>query len=480
MWTYMFVVCVAVVFGVDGDEVTSVSVMEGDSVTLHTDITQIQRDLHIIWSFDRTNLIAEIITRDQMNSVIVSEDGLFRDHLQMNSQTGSLTITNITTEHNGVYKLTIIRDKISYTSFTVIVYAPLPLPVITHNSSSSSSSSSSNCSLLCSVLNMRDVSLSWYNGNSLLSSISVSDLNIRLSLPLEVKYQNTNTYSCVVNNTITNQTQHLNITELCQPCSSVFGVARDEVKSVSVMEGESVTLYTNFTEIQQRDHILWMFGPQETRIAELYKQSIDMFDSNKTFGHKKLLLDSQSGSLTIKNIRTEHTGLYRLQIKSDRGNSDKIFNVTIYAPLPIPVIIRDSSQCPSSSSSSSLNCSLLCSVMNVRDVSLSWYKGNSLLSNISVSDLYIRLFLPLEVDFQDNNTYSCVVNNTITNQTQHLNITHLCQPCSECLCSCGFTETVIRLVLSALVGVAVVAIVIYDIRSRRVEQKPRSDITLRP
>ncbi|KAL1252057.1 hypothetical protein QQF64_019853 [Cirrhinus molitorella] len=35
---------------------------------------------------------------------------------------------------------------------------------------------------------------------------------------------------------------------------------------------------------------------------------------------------------------------------------------------------------------------------------------------------------------------------------------------------CGPTEAVIRLVLSALVGVATVILLVYDIRSRRAEQ----------
>ncbi|XP_050950720.1 SLAM family member 5-like [Labeo rohita] len=214
----------------------------------------------------------------------------------------------------------------------------------------------------------------------------------------------------------------------------------------SVTEGDSVTLNTDVTELQKTDQILWMFGSQETRIAEIHKLNIDMYDSDETFGDR-LKMDSQTGSLTIRNIRTEHSGVYKLQIIS-KTTSFKRFNVTVYAPLPVPVI---TSSC-SSSTSSVFKCSLLCSVLNVSDVSLSWYKGNSLLSSISVSDLSISLSLPLEVEYQDKNTYSCVINNPISNQTTHLDIGQLCQPCTDCIHCCGVTEAVIRLALSGGCG----------------------------
>uniref|UniRef100_A0A8C1Y6B6 Ig-like domain-containing protein n=1 Tax=Cyprinus carpio TaxID=7962 RepID=A0A8C1Y6B6_CYPCA len=175
----------------------SVSVMEGDSVTLHTDLTEIHEDDDILWKFGaEDSLIAEINRGDQIFSTFKGADGRFKDRLKLDKQTGSLTITDITTELAGVYELQISGD-------------------IYFSQNLSSSSSQQNCSLVCSVVNVGHVTLSWYKGNSLLSSISVSDLSISLSLPLEVEYQDKNTYSCVLNNPISNQTQHLDITQLC-------------------------------------------------------------------------------------------------------------------------------------------------------------------------------------------------------------------------------------------------------------------------
>ncbi|XP_056614321.1 uncharacterized protein LOC130429657 isoform X2 [Triplophysa dalaica] len=229
------------------------------------------------------------------------------------------------------------------------------------------------------------------------------------------------------------------------------------------MEGHSVTLHTD-TQLHKHDLIEWRFGVQGSVIAKLNREANKTsFISERLKNH--LQLDHQTGSLIITNITTQNTGLYKAEII---GNTfqNKHFNVTVYAGLSVPVISRVSSQCSSSSSSSC--CCVLCSVMNVsHDVSVSWYKGKSLLSSISVSDLNIRLSLPLEVEYQDNNTYRCVVNNPITNLTQHLHISQLCHTCEGCVCCCGFTEAVIRLVVSALVGVATVAILVYDVRSRR-------------
>ncbi|KAI7791122.1 hypothetical protein IRJ41_009871 [Triplophysa rosa] len=269
----------------------------------------------------------------------------------------------------------------------------------------------------------------------------------------------------------------------------VFGDP-DEVKSVSVMEGNSVTLDNNFANIHMLYKIQWTFVSHHSIIVEFYTDNGEILiyaDVHDGMLRGRLQVEDQTGSLTITNITTQHSGLYVMITTSSARFSDGIrvliyrFNVIVYsARLPVPVISSYCLQNPPASERSSVSkCVLLCSVMNVTHVSLSWYKGKSLLSSISVSDLNIRLSLPLEVEYQDTNTYRCVINNPISNHTQHLNINQLCHKCSDhpqpnC---CDATEAVFRLVVSALVGVAAVAasiVLVYDIRSRRAEQERRS------
>ncbi|XP_059426014.1 uncharacterized protein LOC132160283 isoform X2 [Carassius carassius] len=254
----------------------------------------------------------------------------------------------------------------------------------------------------------------------------------------------------------------------------VFGV-EDEVKSVT--EGESVDLQTHVTELQTRDLITWTFGHSTTCIALINKEEGTVSTYDDVLDGKfrnRLKLDHQTGSLTITNTRNTDSGLYTVNIKGTNTTTTYRFNLTVYARLHVPVISSNSSQNPSSSSQQ--NCSLLCSVVNVGHVTLSWYKGNSLLSSISVSDLSISLSLPLEVECLDD-FYSCVVAYSFSNQTTLLNNTQHCQPCSESVHCCGFTEAVIRLVISALVGVATVAVLVYDIRPRKEEQQRRQALT---
>ncbi len=101
----------------------SVSVTEGDSVTLHTDLTEIRKDDDVLWKYGAENSqIAKMKKKKHIFSTFNGTDGRFRDRLKLDSKTGSLTITNITTEHAGVYQLEITGAKKSSKTFSVSVH----------------------------------------------------------------------------------------------------------------------------------------------------------------------------------------------------------------------------------------------------------------------------------------------------------------------------------------------------------------------
>ncbi|KAK7136774.1 hypothetical protein R3I93_016971 [Phoxinus phoxinus] len=250
----------------------------------------------------------------------------------------------------------------------------------------------------------------------------------------------------------------------------VSGVDADETEMISVIEGESVTLHTGVTEIglQERLQILWTFrlNSSETRIAEIYKpimSSIYVSSDNERF-RGRLKIDEKTGSLTITNINRLHSGLYKVQVINE-GVKHRSFNIAVYGILTLPVIIRDYLQNSSSSSSSESRCSLVCSAVNVSDVTLSWYRGISVLSGISVSDLSISLSLPLEVEYQDKNTYSCVLNNPISNMTTHLDISEHCWPNSE-----SNQSPLLLVSLLLLLAVITALVVLFFCRRRKYTQ----------
>ncbi|KAI7791264.1 uncharacterized protein LOC130548286 [Triplophysa rosa] len=235
-------------------------------------------------------------------------------------------------------------------------------------------------------------------------------------------------------------------------------------ETVRVKQGDSVILHTGATGIQSYYNLIWMFGPEDTIIAELPSFQLTFVFPNNGFGNG-LVLNEKTGSLAIFNINTDYSGVYTVIISTPKLDLiepiiepvfKKSFNVIVSDPLSMPVITRNSN-CSSERSSVSI-CVLLCSVMNVTGATLSWHKGNSLLSSFSVSvpinpptdGLYLdrrkrsynvmqnpninlvntALSLPLEVEYQDTNTYRCVVSNSTDNHTQHLHIKEFCQECS--------------------------------------------------
>ncbi|XP_051741563.1 uncharacterized protein LOC127508050 isoform X8 [Ctenopharyngodon idella] len=443
------------------------SVLKGRPVTLNYD-TEIQKDDKIQWKFEE-KLIAEMTGENREKPQWSDE---FRDQMTLDPQTGSLFIQQTRPEHSGLYKLEIKTSAYStFRLFRIMVF---------DEEKSVSVMKGADVTLRVNPEIQKGDKIFWMFGDdSHLVAKNTKDKCEEESEYSDVRFKdkvdlNPQTGDLTIKTIETFHTGEYKLKIIRNGKTSfklfrvtVSGVfVADAVKSESVTEGESVSLNSSLTQIQTHEEIEWKFG--DILIAKVKNNKSVFYDIDDERFRDRLKLD-QTGSLTIINSRTTDSGLYT--VSSSSRDTINTINLTVYARLPVPDISRDSSQCSSSSSSSSSSCSLVCSAVNVSHVTLSWFKGNSSLSSISVSDLSISLSLPLEVEYEDQNTYSCVLNNPIRNQTQHLNNTQLCHTCAESIHCCGFTEAVIRLALSAVVGVATVVVLVYDIRSRSLQQK---------
>ncbi|XP_026054565.1 uncharacterized protein LOC113040429 isoform X2 [Carassius auratus] len=199
-----------------------ISMKDGDSVTLNSDLTEMKDDDVIQWRFGNENtLLAEI--NKQTDSMTVYEDvldGRFRNRLKLNNQTGSLTITNTTTEHAGAYALDINNER---KMFLLAVY--------------------------------------------------------------------------------------------------------DEI---SVKEGDSLTINSGRTEITTGEMFFWLYMNEIALIARTkqWDDNITVYDDVLDGRFRdRLKLDDQTGSLTIRNITTQHAGRYVLL--KERGLF-KALSVSVY------------------------------------------------------------------------------------------------------------------------------------------------------
>lgn len=114
-------VCFAGVFAVDE---VSVSLMVRDAVTLHTDVTEIQRNEKVLWNIQGENKFLAVINKeDNKISVPGNDDERFKGRLELDDQTGSLTITDARTTDSRVYELQISSSNdIKHKRFSVAVH----------------------------------------------------------------------------------------------------------------------------------------------------------------------------------------------------------------------------------------------------------------------------------------------------------------------------------------------------------------------
>lgn len=109
------------VFDPDADKIKAVSAIEGESVTLNTDI-KLQKDDLMLWRFAKATkgnpvhhnpcqsdatAIAKIYGETLEISLDPGDSDIFNNIVKVDKLSGSLTITSIRPEHSGIYILQI-------------------------------------------------------------------------------------------------------------------------------------------------------------------------------------------------------------------------------------------------------------------------------------------------------------------------------------------------------------------------------------
>ncbi|XP_026120019.1 uncharacterized protein LOC113099146 [Carassius auratus] len=308
------------VFGVEADEV-SVSVMVGDSVTLHTDVTGGPKGSDIIWKFG-DEIIAKMNGADATPSTLDGPGATFKDRLKLDKQTGSLTITNIRTEHIGNYSVDIRGINATLKKFQVTVHdvvKRVPLmegdSVTLHTGVTEIQGSDQivwkfgDLGTIITNLNGPD-NAKWRN-------IHLKDQTPDLVIS-SIRSEQTGVYKVEIN-TI-NKVLHRN-TKLLLVVSGV--------KTASVMERDPVNLITGVNEIQGYDLILWKTGGNI--VAEINKGA-NIFgprDVDDMRFSGRLHLSRKTGDLTISDSKTEDSGDYHLHMSNSTHTLQRTISVIV-------------------------------------------------------------------------------------------------------------------------------------------------------
>ncbi|XP_043078620.1 uncharacterized protein LOC122327368 [Puntigrus tetrazona] len=423
----------------DGEKL---SVMEGDSVTLQTGLTDLQKDDEIRWRFGQEeSLLAEI------NS---TSDERFRNtHLD---QTGSLTIRNITAEQSGLYEVEIIRTRSRYTvhrSFNVTVRDDVESVSVLEGDT---------VTLLTGLKETERIKqILWKSGDQL-----IADLNSPVKETWSNVYLNRTTGDLTISNVRNNQYNYYEVE--IHTTGMIFRrkyLVTDATVSVSLMTGDSVTLHTGFNIIPGKNAVLWTDNQDKS-----FTQSTNIND--------------MTGDFTIRNIQQDQSGIYTVNIIKSRKTMVLLrnFHVNING-----VFSNEKDGVKTVSVVTGESLTLHSNVDDTQsDVSKEWMFDHLSIaktdgkSNTPSYSSDVRFKNKLDVDIKTGDLYivRSSTEHTGLYQLKIINGTYTIQKSFSVCVSCLSPAAVARICVGVIAGVVAVAAVAAFLICRRRCKKPRT------
>ncbi|XP_062865233.1 uncharacterized protein LOC134327081 [Trichomycterus rosablanca] len=370
---FLYLVCC--VQNTAGDESIILQEVEGSDLTIRTGITGVQSDARIQWFYGPEKVKEEILISQVFmgNSGTEISSERFKGRVLLDRISGDLTINNISISDSGLYTTQITTGRLISRTFNLSVYAPVSTPAVTIINQTRNNETKTDtrtlgefCSLLCSVRNGRDVNLTWYEDDKIISVTSNPDLSVSLNLSLEINPTNSKTFICVAANPVSKETVSINIAEICssKPAVPVYrwipilvsllillivagagfwvwkentrrlengvqNTAEDESIILQEVEGSNLTICTGVTGVQSDARIQWFYGPEEQILISLIIKGETLTEISSERFKGRVQLDRISGDLTINNININDSGLYTTHITAERLIS-RTFNLSVY------------------------------------------------------------------------------------------------------------------------------------------------------
>uniref|UniRef100_A0A9J8AQ94 Immunoglobulin domain-containing protein n=1 Tax=Cyprinus carpio carpio TaxID=630221 RepID=A0A9J8AQ94_CYPCA len=332
--------CCLLYHGVCGVAADVVSVKEGESVSLQTDVKTNQQ-VSIKWYFYNTRIaqitgdLSKICTDVQCNEGTER----FRDRLKLDHQTGSLTIMNIRTTDSGLYlQVSNGKNSKSEKTFNVTVHVFFSDG---KNGVSVFLMERDSVTLHTNVETNQQGKIRWYFSDTRIAEINgdlsfictdvqCKDGDERFRDRLKLDHQ---TGSLTIMNIRTNDSGVYELiisSKKKNEGDTTFNFAVHDVSALKLdemKEGGNVTLYTDVIK-NPNGVMTWHFNDilitgDQSKICT----DVQCNEDTERF-RDRLKLNNQTGSLTIMNTRTTDSGVYKLEINSSRVSIVRTFNVT--------------------------------------------------------------------------------------------------------------------------------------------------------
>lgn len=241
------------------------------------------------------------------------------------------------------------------------------------------------------------------------------------------------------------------------------------------LEGSNVTLSSTVTQLDsEHHHVVWTQDEFDGKQIVTWEKNIVTYYDTEMREH--LLLDNQTGSLTIQNITQQLSKCYCLRMMFGKDpHIMMIYAVVVYRKVStLHLSTEDSSLSPVPRS-----CRVNCSVNNSDDATLTLYKGNIVISTISDPNLASPLTLTLDIPQNSSrDTFTCEAENPISKKTVVFNTTYWCPKHEEDSQIKPWTIAVGCAV--TLIGIVTVIGLSTAVRKKYCCQRPNNCIALEP